>query len=128
MKETSGYIYGINGPVVQVKGSDSFGMQELVFVGNERLIGDVIGIKEDVTIVQVYEETTGLKAGEPVTGNGNPICATLAPGIISNIFDGIERPLKKIRDVSGAFIERGIDINSLDETKKMACNHESIGR
>lgn len=118
MKETSGYIYGINGPVVKVKGSSSFGMQELVLVGNERLIGEVIGIKEDVTIVQVYEETTGLKVGEPVCGNGSPICATLAPGIISNIFDGIERPLTKIRDISGSFINRGTDVSSLDETKK----------
>lgn len=118
MSKTSGYIYGINGPVVKVKGSDSFGMQELVYVGNERLIGEVIGIKADTTIVQVYEETTGLKTGEPVIGYGEPICVTLAPGIIGNIFDGIERPLSVIKEKSGAFIGRGIEVTSLDEQKK----------
>ena len=118
MSKTSGYIYGINGPVVKVKGSDNFGMQELVYVGNERLIGEVIGIKADTTIVQVYEETTGLKTGEPVIGYGEPICVTLAPGIIGNIFDGIERPLSVIKEKSGAFIGRGIEVTSLDEQKK----------
>lgn len=118
MEETKGYIFGINGPVVKVKGSDSFGMQEMVYVGESRLIGEVIGVKEDTTVVQVYEETTGLKVGEPVIGYGRPLSVTLAPGILCNIFDGIERPLKEIREVSGVFIEKGLKINALDENKK----------
>lgn len=118
MEETRGYIYGINGPVVKVKGSDKFGMQEMVYVGNKQLIGEVIGITADATTVQVYEETTGLKLDEPVIGTGSPLCITLAPGILSNIFDGIERPLKDIRDSFGSFIGAGVAFESLDSKKK----------
>ncbi|MCH5209954.1 MAG: V-type ATP synthase subunit A [Oscillospiraceae bacterium] len=117
MANTKGQIFGINGPVVTVKGSMSFEMQEMVYVGDEELIGEVIGVTKNSTIVQVYEETTGLRKGEPVTGTGGPLSITLAPGIISNIFDGIERPLKDIRNLSGAFIERGLKVNNLDEEK-----------
>ncbi len=117
MANTEGRIFGINGPVVTVKGSDAFEMQEMVYVGNEELIGEVIGVTRDTTIVQVYEETTGLKKGESVVGTGGPLSITLAPGIISNIFDGIERPLKDIRNLSGAFVERGLKVSNLDEEK-----------
>ncbi len=118
MAEAKGHIFGINGPVVKVKGSDSFEMQEMVYVGDEELIGEVIGITSDTTVIQVYEETTGLKKGENVTGTRGPLSITLAPGIISNIFDGIERPLKEIREQSGAFISRGVKVNNIDEHKK----------
>lgn len=118
MATTKGRIFGINGPVVNVKGSDSFEMQEMVYVGEEELIGEVIGVTSDTTIVQVYEETTGLKKGEKVVGTGGPLSITLAPGILSNIFDGIERPLKDIKNLSGAFIGRGLKIENLDEDKK----------
>ena len=117
MDNTKGQIFGINGPVVKVKGSDSFEMQEMVYVGNEELIGEVIGVTSDTTIVQVYEETTGLKKGEPVVGTGGPLSITLAPGILSDIFDGIERPLKEIRNMSGSFIGRGLKVTNLDERK-----------
>ena len=117
MANTKGQILGINGPVVKVKGSDSFEMQEMVYVGNEELIGEVIGVTSDTTIVQVYEETTGLKKGEPVVGTGGPLSITLAPGILSDIFDGIERPLKEIRNMSGSFIGRGLKVTNLDERK-----------
>ena len=116
-RNTKGQIFGINGPVVKVKGSDSFEMQEMVYVGNEELIGEVIGVTSDTTIVQVYEETTGLKKGEPVVGTGGPLSITLAPGILSDIFDGIERPLKEIRNMSGSFIGRGLKVTNLDERK-----------
>ena len=117
MANTKGQIFGIHGPVVKVKGSDSFEMQEMVYVGNEELIGEVIGVTSDTTIVQVYEETTGLKKGEPVVGTGGPLSITLAPGILSDIFDGIERPLKEIRNMSGSFIGRGLKVTNLDERK-----------
>jgi V/A-type H+-transporting ATPase subunit A len=117
MAIAEGQIFGINGPVVKVKGSDSFEMQEMVYVGDEELIGEVIGVTADTTIVQVYEETTGLKRGEKVVGTGSPLAITLAPGILSNIFDGIERPLKDIRDLSGAFIGRGLKVDNIDEKK-----------
>ena len=118
MANAQGRIFGINGPVIKVKGSDEFSMQEMVYVGNEELVGEVIGVDADATIVQVYEETTGLKLAEPVKGSGAPLSITLAPGLIADIFDGIEHPLKAIRDKSGAFIARGIKVSALDEDKK----------
>lgn len=107
-------IFGINGPVVTVKASRSFSMMEMVYVGKERLVGEVIGITEQFTTIQVYEETTGLRPGEPVYGTGSPMTATLGPGILDNIFDGIERPLKAIAEESGAFIARGSNVSALD--------------
>ena len=90
----------------------------MVFVGNSRLIGEVINISDERTTIQVYEGTTGMRPGEPVTGTGGPLCATLGPGILSNIFDGIERPLKEIAKTSGAFIPEGSDMPALDVEKK----------
>ena len=110
-------IYGINGPVVTVKDTDSFEMMEMVHVGNQNLVGEVIGITDKLTTIQVYEETTGLKPGDPVTGTGAPMNVLLGPGIIDNIFDGIERPLKAIEEQSGAFISRGASVTSLDTEK-----------
>jgi V/A-type H+-transporting ATPase subunit A len=111
-------IFGINGPVVTVVDTKDFFMQEMVFVGNDRLVGEVIEVLGDRTVIQVYENTTGLKAGEPVESTGHPMSVTLGPGIISNIFDGIERPLPAIEKQSGAFIERGSMISPLDEEKQ----------
>ena len=85
---TTGKIYGINGPVISLKGNLGFKMSEMVYVGGKRLIGEVIGLTREMTTIQVYEETTGLKPGEIVEGAGRAICVTLAPGIINNIFDG----------------------------------------
>jgi len=110
-------IYGINGSVVTVKESRSFSMMEMVYVGNERLVGEVIGITNKFITIQVYEETTGLTPGEPVVGTGSPMNVTLGPGIIDNIFDGIERPLKSIAEQSGSFISRGSNVTPLDEDK-----------
>ncbi len=118
MEKTNGYIFGINGPVIKVKGSDRFEMQEMVYVGHEQLIGEVIGVTADAATVQVYEDTNGLKLDEPVIGTGAPLCITLGPGILSNIFDGIQRPLVDIRDYFGAFIGRGVDFLALDSKKR----------
>ncbi len=107
-------IFSINGPVVTVRNSKDFSMLEMVYVGNKRLIGEVIGVNDQATTIQVYESTTGLCPGEPVEPTGAPMSATLGPGILSNIFDGIERPLKKIAEESGAFIPEGSNIPSLD--------------
>lgn len=110
-------IYGINGPVVTVKNADCFEMMEMVHVGEQNLVGEVIGITDKLTTIQVYEETTGLKPGDPVTGTGAPMNVLLGPGILDNIFDGIERPLKAIEEQSGAFISRGASVSSLDTEK-----------
>lgn len=111
-------IYGINGPVVTVKGKTDLEMMEMVYVGNSRLVGEVIGITDDATTIQVYEETGGLRPGEPVFSTGSPMCVTLGPGILTNIFDGIERPLRDIESVSGAFIAKGIDVPAVSKDKK----------
>lgn len=111
-------IYSINGPVVKVADTKTFSMQEMVYVGEKRLIGEVIRVESDYTTIQVYESTTGLKPGEPVESTGAPMSATLAPGIITNIFDGIERPLRKLSEMSGAFIADGANIPSVDMEKE----------
>ena len=107
-------IFGINGPVVTIADTKDFSMQEMVYVGNGKLVGEVIGIDEKFTTVQVYEVTTGLTPGEPVEGTGDAMSVTLGPGIIKNIYDGIQRPLREIAEKSGAFIERGCSADGID--------------
>ncbi|MCI9006044.1 MAG: V-type ATP synthase subunit A [Lachnospiraceae bacterium] len=114
----AGNIYGINGPIVTIKGNLGFKMSEMAFVGKKRLVGEVIGLTKDQTTIQVFEETTGLCPGERVEGAGKAISVTLAPGILTNIFDGIERPLQLIGEQSGAFIPRGVNVDLLDRQKK----------
>ncbi len=113
----TGVIYGINGPIVHIKGDVGFEMHEMVYVGKDNLVGEVIGLASDDTIIEVYEETTGMKPGEIVTGTGAPVSVTLAPGILNNIFDGIERPLSEIAKEGGAYIDRGVNVDSLDIQK-----------
>jgi V/A-type H+-transporting ATPase subunit A len=114
----SDVIYAINGPVVSVRNTHSFSMREMVYVGEKKLLGEVIRLNDDVTTIQVYESTTGLKPGEPVTGSGALLNAQLGPGLLRNIYDGIERPLEEIEKKQGAFISEGMTMSSLDEEKK----------
>lgn len=118
LNKKTAVIYGINGPVVTVKDAPWFMMKEMVFVGEERLIGEVIAVHGDSTIIQVYEETSGLKLGEPVEPAGASMSVTLGPGLLGNIFDGIERPLRTIKDEAGAFISRGLRPDAVDMDKK----------
>ncbi|HJC51672.1 MAG TPA: V-type ATP synthase subunit A [Candidatus Anaerostipes avistercoris] len=113
----TGIIYGINGPVIYLKGDTGFKMSEMVYVGEEKLVGEVISLDKDQTTIQVYEETSGLRPGEVVEASGEAVSVTLAPGILDNIFDGIERPLERIAENAGAFITRGISVDSLDRQK-----------
>jgi V/A-type H+-transporting ATPase subunit A len=113
----TGKISGINGPVIYLSGNLGFKMGEMVLVGKDHLVGEVIALTKAKTTIQVYEETTGLKPGQEVMSTGAAISVTLAPGIIGNIFDGIERPLKEISKQSGAFISRGVSVESLDTSK-----------
>lgn len=112
-----GQIYGINGPVITIKGNLGYRMNEMVYVGRQRLVGEVIGLTKEETTIQVYEETSGLRPGEEVEGAGNAISVTLAPGILFNIFDGIERPLEVIAEEYGAFIPKGAQADALDKKK-----------
>ena len=113
-----GIVELINGPVVKGRGMSDFKVNEMVTVGERQLIGEVVSLDGDVATVQVYEETEGLKAGEHITSTGAPLSLTLGPGMLSNMFDGIQRPLKKIQELSADFIPEGIGLLSLDEEKE----------
>lgn len=111
-------IYGINGPVITLKDAGELGMLDMVYVGEKKLTGEVIRIDDDKTVIQVYEDTSGLKPGQPVYPTGGPMCAVLGPGIIRNIFDGIQNPLKIVAELTGDFIARGANAPPLDEEKE----------
>ena len=111
-------IYGINGPVVTVRGGRGLAMMDMVRVGDMGLIGEVVGVEGDATTVQVYEDTAGLIPGQPVTSLGAPMSITLGPGLLNNIFDGIARPLKVMEERSGPFLGRGLDIPTLDPARR----------
>lgn len=113
-----GKITKISGPLVVAEGLDDAKMFDVVRVGNERLIGEVIEIRGEKVSIQVYEETAGLSPGDPVETTGAPLSVELGPGMLENIFDGIQRPLDKIQQEAGDFITRGIEIPALDREKK----------
>lgn len=100
-------IISINGPVILAKGDGDFSMHDIVYIGKEQILGDVIKINKDVVTIQVYENTTGLKIGEDVVSDENPLSVTLGPGLMGNIFDGIQRPLEDLRKKDGDFLKRG---------------------
>ncbi len=110
-------VYRINGPVIFIKNAKTLCMQEMVYVGDSKLIGEVIGITSDIVTIQMYEDMSGIAPGEKVIGSGSPISLLLGPGILKNIFDGIQRPLKVIRSNYGQYIPRGIDVYPLDREK-----------
>ena len=116
-KGRGGRINLINGPVVKADQMGDFSMREMVTVGDHKLIGEVIALEGDVGTIQVYEETEGLKPGETVQPTGKPLSLKLGPGLLSNMFDGIERPLNRLYDLSGQFIAEGIGLISLDMEK-----------
>ncbi len=111
-------IISINGPVVIAKGEKDFAMHDMVYVGNLNLLGEVIKIDKDMAVIQVYEETSGLKIGEKVESTMAPLALSLGPGLIGNIFDGILRPLSELKEKTGDFIERGCIIDAINKEKK----------
>ncbi len=113
-----GRIVWVSGPAVKADGMSDAKMYETVSVGEAKLIGEVIRLTGDVAFIQVYESTSGLKPGEPVVGTGNPLSVLLGPGIIGEIYDGIQRPLRELSKKSGSFIGRGITTTPVDMTKK----------
>ena len=118
MSQATYTIHGVNGPVVTVTGGRGLAMMDMVNVGEEQLIGEVVRVDGPLTTVQVYEDTTGLMPGQKVTTQGAPMSIELGPGLLHNIFDGIARPLEVIQEKSGPFIGRGLNIPSLDREKK----------
>ena len=115
---SKGKIVWVSGPAVRADGMSSTKMYETVEVGESKLIGEVIRLTGDVAFIQVYETTSGLKPGEPVVGTGQPLSVTLGPGIIGQIYDGIQRPLSEMAKKSGDFIGRGIETTPIDLKKK----------
>ncbi len=108
-----GTVIWINGPVVRVRGSRQVSMLELVEVGDEHLVGEVIGLEGDIITIQVYEETSGMRPGAPVYGTGMPLSVELGPGLLRSIFDGIQRPLPVMEMHTGSFIGRGVHLTPL---------------
>ncbi|MEM0282128.1 MAG: V-type ATP synthase subunit A [Desulfurococcaceae archaeon] len=113
-----GKIHRVSGPVVIAEGMHGVSVYEVVEVGHDRLIGEVIGVEGEKAIIQVYEDTTGIQVGEPVYATGNPLSAELGPGLIGSIFDGIQRPLTKLEEVVGFLIRRGVKQPSLPRDSK----------
>lgn len=111
------YIISINGPVIKARGEGDFAMHDMVYISKEKILGEVIKLSKDIATIQVYEGTTGLKIGEEVIGTEEPLTLMLGPGIISNIFDGIERPLKSLKQQYGDFIKRGASKIGVDTEK-----------
>ena len=114
-----GFVKGVSGPVVIAKQMAGAAMYELVRVGHTELVGEIIRLEGDLATIQVYEETSGVTVGDPVLRTGKPLSVQLGPGIMGNIYDGIQRPLKDISEITESiYIPRGINANSLDTVAK----------
>ncbi|MFW9965808.1 MAG: V-type ATP synthase subunit A [Candidatus Thorarchaeota archaeon] len=118
MSHSIGKIESIAGPVVRCVGLPSVRMYEVVRVGEQQLIGEVIEVGEGTCTVQVYEETSGVAPGEPVEATGDSLSVELGPGLLGSIYDGIQRPLPELREMSGDFISRGLTVEGIDKEKK----------
>ncbi len=118
MSEQVGTITWISGPVVRARGSRHIGMLELVEVGDEHLVGEVIGLDGDIITAQVYEETSGMQTGAPIFGTGLPLSVELGPGLIQSIYDGVQRPLPLIEQAMGSFISRGARFDPISREKR----------
>ncbi len=117
MNNSNGKVVYINGPVIRAENAQGLKMREMVLVGRKKLIGEVVSVQDADATIQVYEETSGLQWGEDVISTGKPLSVKLGPGIISNIFDGIERPLERIYETGSTFIPEGIGLISIDENE-----------
>ncbi|MBN1496326.1 MAG: V-type ATP synthase subunit A [Spirochaetes bacterium] len=113
-----GLVTSVNGPIVRARGLTGVSMLDIAEVGPDRLIGEVIKLDGDVAIIQVYEDNTGLKPGDEVLSSGRPLSVLLGPGLISNIYDGIQRPLVDIANILGSYIKKGVKVSPLDTTRK----------
>ncbi len=115
---TGGRIIKVSGPLVVAEGMAHANMYDVVRVGKDRLIGEIIEMRGDRASIQVYEETAGVKFGDEVVTTGAPLSVELAPGLIENIYDGIQRPLQKLREISGSNIKRGVEVSSIDRERE----------
>lgn len=116
--EKLGKITKVSGPLVLASGMEAAQVYDVVYVGNKKLMGEVIELRNDIASIQVYEETAGIGPGEPVYFTGEPLSATLGPGLIEGVFDGILRPLDELYKKTGDLIPSGVSVESLNTTKK----------
>jgi len=129
-----GIVIKVAGPVVEAKGLSDSVMHEMVEVGHDGLIGEIIRLEGEYATIQVYQNTTGLKLNEPVLGTGSPLSVELAPGLLGNTFDGIQRPLETIRQITGPFIKQARGVTALSEKRsgllhlkpKLATNSQPV--
>jgi V/A-type H+-transporting ATPase subunit A len=127
MKTPTGIITRINGPVVHARITGQMAMSEQAWIGEARLSGEVIALDHDDATLQVYEETTGLRPGEPLYGSGHPLSVALGPGLLGGIFDGIQRPLIAIREATGIYVGRGIQVAPLPNKQWHFTPHQKVG-
>lgn len=118
MKKELGTIIKVSGPLIIAENMEDAKIFDIVYVSTKKLIGEIIELRKDKASIQVYEETSGIAPGEPVYITGEPLCVELGPGLIGTIYDGIQRPLKTIKNIAGERISRGINIPGLDREKK----------
>ena len=116
---STGIITEISGPLVKAKGMADASIREIVYVGKMHLTGEILEMHKDVASIQVYEETSGLQPGEEVISSGNPLSVELGPGLLTKMFDGIQRPLQEFMDETKSnFLVRGASVDILDKQKK----------
>ena len=113
-----GKIVKVSGPLVVAENMDEANVYDVVKVGEKKLIGEIIEMRGDRASIQVYEETAGIGPGEPVISTGEPLSVELGPGLLENMFDGIQRPLDMIREQVGDFLEKGVEVKPLNREKK----------
>ncbi len=115
-------IYWINGPIIKSQDVDNFTMSEMVYVGHQKLLGEVIGIDDDFVTIQVYESTSSMKVGEPIEHTGQPLSIELGPGLLGNIYDGIGRPLQGLSEKYGSYLDVGQSMRTLSEDREWHVN------
>lgn len=124
-----GYVFAVSGPVVTAERMSGSAMYELVRVGYYELVGEIIRLEGDMATIQVYEETSGVTVGDPVLRTGKPLSVELGPGIMGSIFDGIQRPLKDINELtSSIYIPKGVNIPCLSRTQSWGFNPLNVVR
>ena len=116
-EEVTGSLTWISGPVIRARVTGPLGVLEQVQVGEARLAGEVIGLRHNIATIQVYEETNGLRPGEPLYGTGSPLSVLLGPGLLANTYDGLQRPLTLVRDQQGIYLRRGSQAEALPSRK-----------
>ena len=122
-----GKIIKVSGPLVVAENMAGAKMYELVKIGWSKLVGEVIKLEKDTASIQCYEDTSGLTVGDPVLKTGSPLAVQLGPGLLSQIFDGIQRPLETISELSkSVYVPRGVDVPSLDNKKEWLFNPLNI--